>query len=81
MPTHGVSPASKPLRIAYRGLILSWAAHSVMDVTLKSMENQDSKPINDIPGGTRKRIWVRIIFTKIFNNKVLAGGMTADINS
>lgn len=38
------------------------------------------KAFNDIPGGTSKKIWIRIIFTKIFNNKVLVVGMTTAIN-
>ena len=38
------------------------------------------KAFNDIPGGTGKEIRVRIIFTKIFNNKVLVVGMAAAIN-
>lgn len=33
----------------------------------------------DISSGTRNSIWIRIIFTKIFSNKVLIGGMTARI--
>ena len=38
------------------------------------------KAVNDIPCGTRDGIRNRIVFTKICNNKVLVGGMTAGIN-
>lgn len=38
------------------------------------------KPLKDISGGTGKSIWIRIIFTKISNNKVLVVSMTATIN-
>jgi len=36
--------------------------------------------VNDIPSTAGDGIGVRIIFTKISNNKVLIGGMTARIN-
>ena len=36
--------------------------------------------INDVPGRTRERVWIGIIFTEIFSNKILVGGMTARIN-
>jgi hypothetical protein len=36
--------------------------------------------LNNIPGGSGNRGRIRIIFTEIFNNKVLIGGMTARIN-
>ena len=35
---------------------------------------------NDILGGRSKGIRIGIIFTKVFNNKVLVVGMTAAIN-
>lgn len=38
-----------------------------------------SETFNDIPGGTRNQIGIRIIFTKIISNKVLIGGMAAGI--
>ena len=38
------------------------------------------KAVNDIPCGVGDGIRVRIVFTKISNNKVLVVGMTATIN-
>ena len=38
------------------------------------------KAVNDVPCVTRNGIWIRIIFTKIFNNKVLVVRMTAAVN-
>ena len=38
------------------------------------------KARNDIPCRFREYMGIRIIFTKIFNNKVLIGGMAAGIN-
>lgn len=40
MPISGVSPVLKPLSKAYRGFILSWATHSVIDMTLKTMDSR-----------------------------------------
>lgn len=36
--------------------------------------------VNDIPCGTGKGIWIRIIFTKVSNNKILVVGMAATVN-
>lgn len=64
-------------------LILSCAAQSVMEVTLKSINtNQHGKgqgSRNDILSRTSTGIRSKIIFTEHFNNKVLTGGMTARI--
>ena len=40
VPTPGVMPTSKPLSMAKSGYIISWAAHSVKEVNLKSMDNK-----------------------------------------
>ncbi len=36
--------------------------------------------VDDVPGGTRDGVWIRIIFTEICSNKILVGGMAAGIN-
>ena len=38
------------------------------------------KTVNDVPCRTGQGIRVRIIFTQIFDNKVLVVGMTATVN-
>ena len=44
----GVSSVLKPLRKAYRGFILSWAAHSVIDVTLNQSFSIDEQPYGSL---------------------------------
>ena len=42
--------------------------------------NHLPKMLNDIPGGMGKSIWIRIIFAKVDNNKVLVVSMAATVN-
>ena len=61
-----------------RGVGPNFEYLSAIKVSVK--DKSTPKAFNDIPGGTSKSIWIRIIFTKISNNKVLVVNMTATIN-
>ena len=51
------------------------------EIPYEELENiRLPKPLNDIPGGTSKSVRIRVIFTKICNNKMLVISMAATVN-
>ena len=46
---------------------------------VRKRQVESPEALNDITGRPGKGTWFRIMFTKIFNNKIMTGGMTVSI--
>lgn len=68
-----------PALIAGADGIVSGCAQAIPEPYVE-VSDKYIETFNDIPGGSGKGTRIRVIFTKIFSNKVLIGGMTAGIS-